>query len=161
MTNFNNLILKRFEFNQSTTDKSFVSIRVEKSKFLNRFYILYAAVTNRLREEVKLSESLQAFSRSIKILYIFVLRFPMIGDSVYIRRHVTDEKRQLVREMLVIIQNKFIRMLHDALSIRREYRQIALARLQELRFMIGGPDEIFDEFQFADNVGLYGVRVLY
>lgn len=82
----------------------------------------------------------------------------MIIDSVYIRRHVTEEKRQLVREMLGIIQNKFIKMLHDALSIRREYRQTALAKLQKLRFMIGGPDEIFDEFQFADNVGLYGVR---
>ncbi|RZB38693.1 Peptidase M13 N domain containing protein [Asbolus verrucosus] len=83
-------------------------------------------------------------------------QFPLVAESVYIRRHVTRQKRQLVRDMLYLIRRRYVKLLENASWMSRESRRRSLTKAQDMRFVIGGPEEIFDEFRFAENLGFYG-----
>lgn len=83
----------------------------------------------------------------------------MVAESEFIRRHVSDQKRQLVTEMLFIIRSKFVKLVNESAWMPRPQRQKALSKLKKLQFLVGGPREVFDKFGFAEDLGLYGVRV--
>lgn len=85
-------------------------------------------------------------------------RFPLIVESEYIRRHVTLKKREFVKDMLSTIQRNYRRLLNTATWMNRRRREFALRKLDDLKFWIGGPREVFDEFGFAEDLGLYEVR---
>ena len=86
-------------------------------------------------------------------------RFPLIAESEYIRRHVTQQKRELVKEMLFIVRDKFISMVKKATWINKEVRHRVVFKLENMEFLVGGPRQIFDEYGFAEDLGLFGVRV--
>ncbi|KAJ3649737.1 hypothetical protein Zmor_021461 [Zophobas morio] len=83
-------------------------------------------------------------------------QFPLIAESEYIRRHVTQQKRELVKEMLFIVRDKFISMVKKATWINKEVRHRVVFKLENMEFLVGGPRQIFDEYGFAEDLGLFG-----
>lgn len=73
---------------------------------------------------------------------------------------MTEVKRQLVKEMISTIRRQFVRLLEDhAYSLSREAKRRTLEKILELQVWIGGPEDVYDQFKFAENLGLYGVKL--